>query len=99
MPYKPVSQRKKPSRIVFTIREVDHRHQKNRVKSVTLRGTAQVDGIDIPMNVFANGANFDEMVPYMFKGRTLHLEGVLSQVNLLVCKAVLEDLTPQAQAA
>jgi hypothetical protein len=99
MSYKPVSQRRKASRAAFTIKGVDHRHQKNGVKSATLRCTTEVDGVQMPFNVFANGGNFEALVPFMYIGRTLLLEGVYSQNNTFVCKKVIEDLTPQAQAA
>ncbi len=99
MAYKPVSQRKKSSRAVFTIKDVDHRHQKNGVKSATLRCTTKVEGVEMPFNVFVNGGNFTAMVPFMYKGRSLLLEGVYSQSNTFVCKKVLEDVTEQQQAA
>lgn len=97
--YKPVAQRRPSSRAVFTIREVDHRHQKNGVKSATLRCTTSVNGVDMPFNVFVNGGNYDRMVPFMYIGRSLMLEGVYSQNNTFVCKKVIEDVTEQSQAA
>lgn len=97
--YKPVAQRKKSSRAVFTIKQVDHRHQKNNVKSATLRCTTRVEGVEMPFNVFVNGGNFEAMVPYMYIGRSLLLEGVYSQNNTFVCKKVLEDVTDVPKAA
>lgn len=99
MPYKPVSQRKKASRAVFTIKSVDHRHQANGVKSATLRCTTKVQEVEMPFNVFVNGGNFTAMIPYMYIGRSLLLEGVYSQNNTFVCKKVIEDVTEQQQAA
>lgn len=99
MSYKPVAQRKKSSRAVFTIKQVDHRHQKNGVKSATLRCTTEVAGVAMPFNVFVNGGNYAAMVPYMFIGRSLMLEGVYSQNNTFVCKKVIEDVTEIQQAA
>ncbi|MFZ3481674.1 hypothetical protein [Sphingomonas sp. 3-13AW] len=99
MSYKPVAQRKKSSSAVFTILHVDHRHQKNGVKSATLRCTTSVDGTEMPFNVFVNGGNFEAMVPHMYTGRSLMLEGVYSQSNTFVCKKVLEDVTQQLRAA
>lgn len=97
--YKPVAKRRPSSRAVFTIREIDHRHQKNGVKSATLRCTTAVNGVEMPFNVFVNGGNYDRMVPYMYKGRSLMLEGVYSQNNTFVCKKVIEDVTDVPRAA
>jgi hypothetical protein len=99
MTYKPVAQRKKSSHAAFTILSVDHRHQKNGVKSATLRCTTSVEGVEMPFNVFVNGGNLERMVPYMYVGRTLLLEGVYSQNNTFVCKKVVQDLTERPQAA
>ncbi len=97
--YKKVADRKKSSRVEFTIVSVDHRHQANGVKSATLRCTTCVGGVDVPCNVFVNGGNHTALVPYMYNGRTLLLEGVYSQPNTFVCKKMLADVTDQKQAA
>ena len=99
MTYKPVAKRKKASTAAFTIKNVDHRHQRNGVKSATLRCTTKVNGVEMPFNVFVNGGNFEAMLPYMYVGKTLMLEGVYSQNNTFVCKRVVNDETPNLQAA
>ena len=97
--YKKVADRKKSSRAEFTIVTVDHRHQTNGVKSATLRCTTPVAGVDVPFNVFVNGGNLTALIPHMYVGRTLLLEGVYSQANTFVCKKLIEDVTDGRQAA